>query len=418
LINKEPVGQILMQEKLVTRKLLQAALLVQTMMADQEITITDARSVIQSVKDGVTVEQALETLLTEAEETREETPAEKAEHVSLYDFLKNLGTINDAQVQDAYEIAKHNSNVLTQMLLISGTLDGKTLDRAERCRKLVHDKKLSQEHANIAFDYAERADIDVTQALKELQWYKPGDEEEADEPVVEEEESSEETAAEEEWDTQVRKAKQYLLTNKTDNALEIWLALLQKAEVSHPDRVIECIDEIAGICSRTRNFGLAEQYYLRALKLKEKANDPNKVLLAQALSNLGKICYFQRKFQECEDYARRFIEVIADNFGPTHPDVACGWQNLASIYYAQKKYQLAKGAYLAGIKICDQGLGDRHPTTVQLTRNYASLLQKMDQLEQAGTIDASATGVITGSWRTLPKDHNDSLGSGLYDKDN
>ncbi len=421
LINKEPVGQVLMQEKLVTRKLLQAALLVQTMMADQEITITDARSVIQSVKDGVSVEQALETLLTEAEEAREETPAEKAEHVSLYDFLKNLGSINDSQVQDAYEIAKHNSTVLTQMLLIAGTLDGKTLERAERCRKLVHDKKLSQEHANIAFDYAERADIDVTQALKELQWYKPGDEEDDDDDdadtAVEDEETSEEAAKEEEWDTQVRKAKQYLLTNKTDNALEIWLALLQKAEVSHPDRVIECIDEIAGICSRTRNFGLAEQYYLRALKLKEKAADPNKVLLAQALSNLGKICYFQRKFQECEDYARRFIEVIADNFGPTHPDVACGWQNLASIYYAQKKYQLAKGAYLAGMKICDQGLGDRHPTTVQLTRNYASLLQKMDQLEQAGTIDASATGVITGSWRTLPKDHNDSLGSGLYDKD-
>ncbi|CAN5187683.1 hypothetical protein BH11CYA1_BH11CYA1_29720 [soil metagenome] len=418
LINKEPVGQVLMQEKLVNRKILQAALLVQTMMSDQEITITDARSVIQSVKDGITVEQALETLLTEAEEAREESTAVKSEHISLYDFLKSLGSINDAQVQDAYEIAKHNSTVLTQMLLISGTLDGKTLERAERCRKLVHEKKLSQEHANIAFDYAERADIDVTQALKELQWYQPSDGEE-EEPIApaEEDDKHEETSEEEEWDTQVRKASQYLLTNKTDAALEIWLTLLQKAEATQPEKVIECIDEIAGICSRTRNFGLAEQYYLRALKLKEKTADPNKVLLAQALSNLGKICYFQRKFQECEDYARRFIEVIADNFGPTHPDVACGWQNLASIYYAQKKYQLAKGAYLAGIRICDQGLGDRHPTTVQLNRNYASLLQKMDQLEQAGTIDASATGVITGSWRTLPKDHNDYLGTGLFDKD-
>jgi tetratricopeptide (TPR) repeat protein len=175
------------------------------------------------------------------------------------------------------------------------------------------------------------------------------------------------------------------------------------------------MDQIAGICSVTRNFNLAEQYYLRALKLKEKANDPKKVLYAQGLSNLGKICYFQRKFAECEEYARKFISVISENFGANHPDVACGWQNLASIYYVQKKYQLAKGAYTAGIKICDQSLGDRHPTTVQLTRNYASLLQKMDELEQAGIIDASASGVITGSWRTLPLDHNDTLGTGLFD---
>ncbi len=415
LINKEPVGQVLMQEKLVNRKLLQAALLVQGMMADQEINITDARIVISAVKDGVPVEQALEEALQQTEAEKDEAADSRSEYVSLFDFLKTLGTISDNQVNDAFQIAKHNSAVLTQVLLIAGSLDGKTLERAEHCRKLVQEKKLSVERANVAYDYADRADIDVTQALKELHWYKPGDD--ANESKIETHEEEESKESESEWDSQVRKAHQYMLTNKTDNALEVWLALLQTAEKTQPDKVIECIDEIAGICSITRNFGLAEQYYLRSLKLKERAKDPKKILYAQGLSNLGKICYFQRKFAECEDYARLFIEVIADNFGPTHPDVACGWQNLASIYYAQKKYQLAKGAYIAGIKICEQGLGDRHPTSVQLTRNYASLLKKMDEMEQAGLIDASATGEITGSWRTLPKEHYEMLGSLYNEKD-
>lgn len=61
------------------------------------------------------------------------------------------------------------------MLLISGTVDPKLIERAEKCRKLVQDKKLSVEHAIIVFDYSERFDIDVAQALKELQWNTPDD---------------------------------------------------------------------------------------------------------------------------------------------------------------------------------------------------------------------------------------------------
>lgn len=432
LINKEPVGQVLMQEKLVSRKLLQAALQVQTMMEEQRLRITDARTIISAVKDGATVEEALENILQPTQTGEMAVVSEQPGTLSMYDFLKNLGSISEEQVLEAFHIAKHNTAVLTQMLLIAGTLDGKTLMRAEHCRKLVHDKKLSLERANVAYDYAERSDIDITQALKELQWYKPGDDKEKsddkdssgskanakaagqDANVAVNTDSFDEDNASH-WDVQTRRAHQYMLANKTDPALEIWLGLLDLAEKSEPSKVIECMDQIAGICSVTRNFSLAEQYYVRALKLKEKANDPKKVLYAQGLSNLGKICYFQRKFAECEEYARKFISVISDNFGADHPDVACGWQNLASIYYVQKKYQLAKKAYTAGIKICDQSLGDRHPTTVQLTRNYASLLQKMDELEQAGIIDAGASGVITGSWRTLPLDHNDTLGTGLFD---
>jgi tetratricopeptide (TPR) repeat protein len=127
---------------------------------------------------------------------------------------------------------------------------------------------------------------------------------------------------------------------------------------------------------------------------------------------LGKIYYFQKKFSEAEDYARKFIRVIAENFGKDHPDVACGWQNLGNIFYVQKKYRQAQQAYQVGVNICENKLGAGHPTTEQLRRSYSALLNAIDEEEKAGTPNVATIGFITGSWRTLPKDHAESL----YDK--
>ncbi len=189
LMNKTPVGQVLTESNQVSRKIMDAALQVQNLMAEQKMTITDARQVIGAVKDGTSLEDAVQ----EIENQREtEAPPQKVEKlksfVSLFDFLKNLGRIDDEQANEAFHMAKHNSDVLSQVLLISGSLDAGTIERAEDCRKLVQAKKLSLEHANIAFDYAERFDVNVVQALKELQWYRPEEE-------VSEEEEAEEQAA-------------------------------------------------------------------------------------------------------------------------------------------------------------------------------------------------------------------------------
>ena len=437
LMNKAPVGQVLIDSRQVTPKVLDAALQVQNLMADQKLKITDARTVIQAVKEGATFEAALQ----EIQSTEDNAPEPEPAHVSLFSFLKSLGRIDDAQVADAFQLAKHNSDVLSQVLLISGSVDAKVIERAEKCRKLVHDRKLTAEHANIAFDYAERFDIDVAQALKELQWNRPEEEGQdlairtGELPALKEAGFSVNSAAQlaaaaaggngsaaksadsadvsaADWDTLIRQAHQLTLSGKLDKALDTRIRLLHIAEERYPERRIDCLDSIASLYSLRRNFEQAEHYYLKSLELREKADDPQQTMLAEAYCNLGKIFYFQKKFTEAEDYARKFIRVIAENFGKDHPDVACGWQNLGNIFYIQKKYRQAQQAYQVGVNICENKLGAGHPTTVQLKRSYSTLLNAIEEEEKAGVPDVGAIGVITGSWRTLPREHADSL----YDK--
>lgn len=446
LMNKTPVGQVLTESNQVSRKIMDAALQVQNLMAEQKMTITDARQVIGAVKDGTSLEDAIQEIDTQREE---EVPPQKVEKlksfVSLFDFLKNLGRIDDEQANEAFQMAKHNSDVLSQVLLISGSLDAETIERAEDCRKLVQSKKLSLEHANIAFDYAERFNVNVVQALKELQWYRPEEEisEEEEENAAlaaakgkvvpatgaaakelkggvskngDSEKAAEEpppvdpkVAAQAEWETLRNKVSHLSLTGKLDKALDSSIRLLQLAEEFFGDRLIECLDLVAGLYTQRRNLELAEQYYTRSLELREKVEDESGGLVAEAHGNLGKVAYFKKDFDAAEKHARKFIEIIANNLGKSHPDVACGWQNLANIFYAQKKYLQAQKAYQVGIQICEKGLGDSHPATVQMKRSYDVVLQAIEAEELAGVRDSATLGVITGSWRTLPRDMNQAL---------
>lgn len=448
LMNKTPVGQVLTESNQVSRKIMDAALQVQNLMADQKMTITDARQVIGAVKDGSSLEDAVQ----EVENQREaEAPPQKVEKlktfVSLFDFLKNLGRIDDEQANEAFQMAKHNSDVLSQVLLISGSLDAGTIERAEDCRKLVQAKKLSLEHANIAFDYAERFNVNVVQALKELQWYRP-EEEVSEEEEVEEQAAKEaakskvvpatgaaakalkggvtkngdsqkaaeepppvdpKVAAQAEWETLRNKVSHLSMSGKLDKALDSSIRLLQLAEEHFGDRLIECLDLVAGLYTQRRNLEQAEQYYTRSLELREKIKDESGGLVAEAHGNLGKVAYFKKDFDAAEKHARKFIEIIANNLGKSHPDVACGWQNLANIFYAQKKYLQAQKAYQVGIQICEKGLGDSHPATVQMKRSYDVVLQAIEAEELAGVRDSATLGVITGSWRTLPRDMTQTL---------
>lgn len=506
LMNKAPVGQVLLDSRQVTPKVLDAALRVQGLMSDQKLNITDARVVIGAVKEGATFEEALQQVQSEDSPAHEE----EATHFSLFNFLKSLGRIDDAQATEAFQMAKHNSDVLSQVLLISGAADASVIERAEKCRKLIHEKKLSVEHANIAFDYAERFDVDIAQALRELQWNRPEDDVQdfevktAELPALREaglsvssaSRSREKAVAAEasasaigstvtgstvtgstatgstvtgsgstasggtgsgatsssalsvnsvgggdssssgggrdgspvdgssgsaggqladpqiEWEVLMKQAHHLTVSGKLDKALDVRIRLLAMADETFPDRRVDCLDSIASLHSMRRNFEQAEYYYLKSLEIREKDPGTQQALLAEGYCNLGKINYFQKKYSQAEDYARKFIKVIADNFGKDHPDVACGWQNLGNIFYVQKKYRQAQQAYSVGVNICENKLGAGHPTTEQLRRSYETLMTAIDEEEKNGAPSETALGYITGSWRTLPKDHAESL----YDK--
>ncbi len=319
LMNKIPVGQVLADSGHVSAAVLDAALEVQNLMAELNMSITDARTVICAVKDGATVEDALKQL--EAVET-EDSPAEPEKpFLSLFDFLKTLGRTDDEQANEAFQMAKHNTDVLSQVLLISGSLGAETIERAKGSRKLVQDNKLNLERANIVFDYAERFNVDVTQALKDLQWYVPDKEEEeaaaaeaaAHKKAAEEQKKAASSSTklaivgqsteggtdapeitEYDWETLQKKVTHLTSLGKTDKALESGLQLLQLAEKHLPAKLIESHDIVAALYIQRHNLDEAQRHYQISLDLRKSATEPQPGLLADGYANIGKVCYFKK----------------------------------------------------------------------------------------------------------------------------
>jgi tetratricopeptide (TPR) repeat protein len=169
LITKMPVGEVLVSSKFLTRELLDAALASQKLLADAAIGFGDVRTILDHVKDGKEFDWAIKSLREDGVKPPKPQPP------SLLAFLKMLRCLDDEEVTQAFETAKHNTQIISQVLLIGGTMDENTLKKADECRTLVHEGRLTLEHATIAFDYSRRRAISISEALKELQWHESKD---------------------------------------------------------------------------------------------------------------------------------------------------------------------------------------------------------------------------------------------------
>ncbi len=165
LISQLPIGEVLLQGKLITAKTLDAALKVQQMLASSKIGLNQAREILSLVKDGKSFDEAIGTPAVT------ETPEAKPVPFSLYRFLTSLGRISDNEITQAFDVAKNSTQVLSQVLQIGGVMDEGTLRKAEECRSLVQSRRLSLEHAAVLFDYSQRMAVSIQDALKELQWH-------------------------------------------------------------------------------------------------------------------------------------------------------------------------------------------------------------------------------------------------------
>ncbi|HEY9683101.1 MAG TPA: tetratricopeptide repeat protein [Oculatellaceae cyanobacterium] len=428
LITQKPVGEVLIEAKLLTPAVLDASLAVQKHLANGSLSFNEARMVLDAVKDGKTLDEAINSLHTN------EARATKPQAMSLYQFLTTLRCVNDADIAQAFDVAKQNTQVLSQILLIGGNLDEKSLSKADECRSLVNEGKLTLEHAAIAFDYSRRRGMELHEALRELQWQHDGENNQVAAHSSENQQTEDSAQAAEAalagtagGDNRADAANQEMaaqraafeLRNMRDVAMQfaqqgnfagsrqMWHEILRKLPVVEDTRHCECFEGIASAFTMEQDFVNARAAYQKAFDLRSNLHGGESLSAAQAISNLGRIAYFQQAYGEAEEYGREYIRIIANNVGPDHPDVACGYQNLATVYHVQSKYKAAENAYKIAVRICADKLGDSHPTTTRITRNYASLLQKMDRILEAESIDPLASGTISGNWRALelPEDN-------------
>lgn len=160
LLNKKPIGQVLVELQYITKEVLDAALNYQKSVSSGEITPLWAASRLTEIEH-----------YGAAGSTRKNMDAEAPlppVSVSLSQFLTLVGVVSDDDIKRAVEVSVENPQILGRMLLVAGCIDEATLKSALRCYSLVRERILGTEQAFIAFNYSQQSGISVDDALQEL----------------------------------------------------------------------------------------------------------------------------------------------------------------------------------------------------------------------------------------------------------
>jgi tetratricopeptide (TPR) repeat protein len=390
LTQKKPIGEVLVALKLVNRTVLEAALTLQTMIAEGQMRLDQARTILMTVNDGKTLSEAFSNVTEGEPETKLGQP-----RMPFLEFLQKLKQIDENGLADAFEMAKHNTNLIKQILMLGQLTDEQNLSRAEFCYKLAITGKLSVEHACIVFEYAQRRDISTDEALKELNW-QHGDQSLPKEKVkVKAAEGS--SGSKSMSNSQIINLRDSALELKGKGDLGAARQIFEKLAVelkgNEDGRYIYCLDALAQTCIGANDFDAAEKFYNESFSLRKKRFGSESLETAEAIDNLGKLKYFQKQFDEAIRCAKEYIRICTVVYGEDHPHIACGWQNVASVQYAAKDIRQAAKSYEIALNICKSKLGSQHPTTVRIEKNYNTALGELKDQEDSG--------VITGSWRTI-----------------
>lgn len=160
LLNKKPIGQVLVELQYITKEVLDAALNYQRSVSSGEITPLWAASRLTEIDHYGTSGSTRKTVEADA-------PLPPVS-VSLSQFLTLVGVVSDDDIKRAVEVSVENPQILGRMLLVAGCIDEATLKSALRCYSLVRERILGTEQAFIAFNYSQQSGISVDDALQEL----------------------------------------------------------------------------------------------------------------------------------------------------------------------------------------------------------------------------------------------------------
>jgi tetratricopeptide (TPR) repeat protein len=389
------LGQVLVDSHYCTPALLENALQLQEMILANSCSTQDATRVLFLMdREGLPLQQAVQKVrMSELGNNKK---------VSFTEFLKLLGLITDSDVDKALQLGRENSQLMLQMLLMSEICDANFLHLAAGCNAMMEAGRMTAEHAFILFDYARKKQINVTQAMKELNWSQRDLTESATNPA--------QLSADAEWEASRNLAEQAFQDGRFADAERLWIEVIRKAEKFGREsaRFVGSIERLADVYCRLGHIDRAESLYSDALIIKSRVLPPTSLHIASTVNNLAKVNYFQGKYDQAEDFASRYLSLYKANFPPDHPDVACALQNMATLFHMQNKFEKAEPYYVEALTICKRQLGDQHPTTIRMQQNYARLLQSLRRFNEVKRMDVMASGNVTGSWKavTVPEDHS------------
>lgn len=149
------------------------------------------------------------------------------------------------------------------------------------------------------------------------------------------------------------------------------------------DDLVFAVEQLANVQVRQGHDRRADEQFRRLIELKEKAKGVDSVEVANSLNELGNSLYRQSKFTEAQSALNRALEIKTKILGPDSPDVAFALGQLGTALNAQGRYKDAEPVYRRALAIRRLTQGNDRSQVAFVLNELAFILQQTEKLAEA-----------------------------------
>jgi len=213
------------------------------------------------------------------------------------------------------------------------------------------------------------------------------------------------------WQDYKQSALQAEAAGNLDLAAKCWaqtVTLLRK-EKNALQSLSSALERLANALANNNKASYAIPLLIESLEIKCRALGNNHPLVAQVENDLARIYFVNGQLPESISYAQRCLKNYEAIYGPQSEPVATMCVNIGSAFQRTNKHEFAEPYYKRALSVRTKVLGESNPQTVKVLKDYAKLLREMHRYQEASHLDECAQGEITGSWKAIKIDDNQTL---------
>lgn len=161
------------------------------------------------------------------------------------------------------------------------------------------------------------------------------------------------------------------------------LKSLEKNPKADQGQLARVLNNLAVVYNETNRNPKAEEYYKRALAIREKQFGPNSMEVADTLNNLANLYKDQKNYAKAERLYTRSMAIASKLKGPNDSYMAMCNFNMGSFYRNQNKYEQAASSYKKALAIGDKTMGQENSHVIDIVVNLAEMYDKLGKKAEA-----------------------------------
>ncbi|CAM0943129.1 unnamed protein product [Alopecurus aequalis] len=194
----------------------------------------------------------------------------------------------------------------------------------------------------------------------------------------------------------------------TKRCLQIACDILEKRELSEPDKVAEAYVEVSSLYEMVNELDKAISLMKKSLGMLERMPQAQH-LEGNVAARIGWLLLLTGKVTDAVPYLEDAAERMKESFGPKHFGVGYVYNNLGAAYMEMDRPQSAAQMFALAKDVMDVSLGPHHTDTIETCQSLANAYNAMGSYALAMEFQQR---VIT-SWRNHGASYRDELREAL-----